>query len=62
MFPYLSLELCHCLFKSVCLLSPLPPAGLGLLELTVEPCQLGLVTLLEGSKRNSSQKSALNSP
>jgi len=47
MFPYLLLELGHFNFKSICFFPPLPPACLGILELTVEPCQLGLVSFLD---------------
>ena len=45
-FPYPLLELCYCCPESVSLFSPLSSTCLGLLELTVKPRQLGLVTFL----------------
>ena len=37
--------------ESLRLLPPAPPPCLGLLQLPVQPCQLGLVALLRGSGR-----------
>ena len=43
-------QFCHCFQETLCLLPPLPPPQLCLLQLPVQPCQLRLVSLLGNRK------------